>query len=118
MTFGYARLKASADRLIASAGQAATLRVPKSTGTAYAPVEAAPDDYPITVVVDRYTSREVDGTRIRSDDLKVMIAKASLPVEPTTNDQLLIGGVGYAIIDVRPTNPGGMVIMYEAQARR
>ena len=118
MTFGYARLKSTADRLIASAGQAATLRRPTSTGTAFNPTPGAPVDYAVRVVVEAYRIREVDGTRIRADDLKVLMAKGSLAVEPLTTDRLLIGGVEHAIMDVRPTSPGGAVVMFEIQARR
>jgi hypothetical protein len=118
VTFNYPRAKATADRLLAKFGQAATLRRPNSTGPAYAPTDASPTDYPITVVVEAYAFRDIDGTRIRRDDLKVRIARGTLTVEPTTNDQLLIGGATYAVIDVRPENPGGTVLMYEAQARR
>ena len=118
MSFDYARMKATADRLIAKAGQAATLRRPTSTGTAFNPTPGAPGEYPITVVVEVYAFREIDGTRIQRDDLKVLLAKGSLTVEPKTTDRLLIGGVEYAIMDVRPENPGGTLLMWTIQARR
>lgn len=118
MTFGYARMKATADRLLAKFGQAATLRRSTSTGTAFNPTPGAPVDYPITVVVEVYAFREIDGTRIRRDDLKVLMAKDALTIEPTTSDRLLIGGVEHAILDVRPENPGGVLLMWTIQARR
>ena len=114
----YARMKATADRLIAKFGQAATLRRPTSTGTAFNPTPGAPVDHAITVVVEVFGFREIDGTRIKRDDLKVLLAKDALTVEPTTSDRLLIGGADYGIIDVRPENPGGTLLMWTIQARR
>lgn len=118
MTFGYGGLKGTADRLIAKFGQAATLRRPTSTGTAFNPTPAAPVDYPVRLAVEVYGFRDIDGTRIRRDDLKVLLARGALTVEPATSDRLLIGGVEYAIVDVRPASPGGTVVMFEIQARR
>ena len=118
MAFDYARMKATADRLIASAGQAAVLRRPSSTGPAHNPTQGAPTDYAVTIVVDSYRQSEIDGERIRRDDLKVLMAKGALAVEPATSDKIVIGGVDYVIVDIRPTNPGGSVVLYEIQARR
>lgn len=117
-TANYARMKASADRLITKFGQAATLLRPTSTGTAFNPTPGAPGEYPITVVVEVFSFREIDGTRIKRDDLKVLLAKDALTIEPATSDRLLIGGVEYAIMDVRPENPGGTTLMWTIQARR
>lgn len=118
MSFDYGRSKATADRLIGRFGSAATLKRPNSSGPAYAPVEGTPTSYAVTVVVQDFANREIDGTRILTGDKKVTMAKGSLAIEPATSDTLVIGGVDHAIVEVRPLNPGGTVIFYEVQARR
>jgi len=118
MTFDYARMKATADRLIAKFGQAATLRRPTWTGTEQNPVAGTPTDYPVTVVVEVYAFSQIDGERVRRDDLKVLVARGALTVEPAVSDKIVIGGAEHAIVSVRPTNPGGTVVMHELQARR
>ena len=117
--FDYARSKATAARLLARFGQAATLRRPSTGGTAYNPTQGSPADYPVTIVVTDYETREVDGTRILSTDKKVLLAKGSLSVEPATSDLLIeASGAVYKIVNVQPLNPGGTVVMYTIQARR
>ena len=118
MSFDYARMKATADRLIAKFGQAAVLRRPTWTGTEQNPVAGTPTDYPVTVVVEVYAFSQIDGERVRRDDKKVLVSKGSLAVEPAVSDKIVIGGVEHAIVRVMPTDPGGTVIMWELQARR
>lgn len=118
MTFDYGRSRQAADRLIARFGQAATLRRPTTTGTAYNPTPGEPDDHPVKAVVTEYAQRDIDGTRIKAADRKVLMSVGSLAIEPATSDKLVMGGVSYSIIDIRPLNPGGTVVMYEMQARR
>lgn len=117
MTFDYARSRVVADRLISRFGQEATLSRPVSTGPAHNPVEGTPQIHSVRLVVEEYRQNEIDGTRVLRTDKKVLLAKAALTIEPTTTDQLLIGGKAHAIIDVRPLNPGGSVVLYEIQAR-
>lgn len=116
-TFDYARIKATADRLIARFGQAATLRVRTTTGPAYNPTEGAAVDHACQVVVTAYDKRDIDGTRILETDRKVMLAAGSLTIAPATSHELLIGGTTCAIISVTPSAPGGTVTHYEMQVR-
>ena len=115
--FDYARSKASADRLLTRFGQTGTLRRQTSTGTSYNPT-VTNTDYACTFVVLDYANREVDGTRILATDKRVLLAKKSLAIEPTTADKLLIGGVEHKLIAVKPISPGGTTILYELQVRR
>lgn len=117
-TFDYARSKATADRLIAKFGQAATLLVPKNTGTSYNPTMGAPDRHDVTVVVTDYKTSEVDGARILAMDRKVLQAVGKLVIVPTPAHKLEIGGVAHAIVNVIPLNPGGTIVLYEMQCRR
>lgn len=110
--------KAAADEEIAFWGQPATLLRPTTSGPAYNPTEGSPGRHSVTIVVDTYRNSEVDGTRVLATDKKVTMAKGSLTIEPAISDTLVIGGVDHAIVEVRPLNPGGSVILYEVQARR
>lgn len=119
MTFNYDRLKATADRLIAAAGQAATLTHPGAkTGTPHNPTIGTPTPEAVTVVVEDYRNFEVDGARIQATDKKVLLARSDLVAAPTTADTLTIGGDVHAIVSVKPLSPGGTALYYEVQARR
>lgn len=122
--FNYDRSRASADRLIAKFGQAGFIRrsTPGTTGGGdpWYPVSmtgGASADYACTVVVLDYSAGERDGTLIRVEDRKVLIAVGSLEIEPAPQDQIVLGGVAHPIIDVKPLNPGGTNIYFEAQVR-
>ena len=115
--FDYARSKASADRLLTRFGQSGTLLKYTKSGPSYDPVITWPPHACTFVVLD-YANREVDGTRILATDKQVLLAKASLAIEPTTADKLLIGGVEHKLIAVKPISPGGTTILYELQVRR
>lgn len=119
MSFDYAKSKATADRLLTRFGQAATLRRPgTASGPAYNPTIGSPSNVSVTVVVLDYANREIDGARILAGDKKVMLARAALTTDPTTADQLVIGGVAHAIVAVSPFSPGGTTVYFEIQARR
>lgn len=117
-SFDYSRSQQTANRLIDRFGSTATLKRPNTSGTAYNPTEGTPTSYTVTVVVQDYRNAEIDGTRVLAGDKKVMMAKGSLAIEPATSDKLVIGGAEHAIVEVRPLNPGGTVILWELQARR
>lgn len=117
-TFDYSDAKADADALIAEFGQSATLRRPTNSGDAWNPTEGEPEDHAVTIVVTDYRLADVDGSRVLATDRKALLAKGDLAIEPSTSDQLLIGGVSHSIIDVKPLSPGGTVVLWELQVRR
>ncbi len=117
MTFDYGRFKATADRLLARFGQPGILRRPTASGTAYNPTAGSPQDYACTLVVDAYSNRDVDGTRVRATDKKVLLATGALAIEPATADKLVIGGVEHTIERVEPLAPGGVTVMWTLQVR-
>ena len=116
MTFDYSRPRATAERLIAKFGQAATLRRTVSGGTPYDPTTDTVG-YPCTIVVQSYADALIDGTRIKRGDKKVMVSTKGLTIEPTTSDALVIGGVSHELAMVKPMAPGGTVVLWEVQAR-
>ena len=119
MTFDYARMVATADRMITRFGTAGTLRRPTSSGTPYNPTPGAPVDYACRFVVSDYSAMEIDGTRVLATDKKVMLAKGSLTVEPELSDLLVDGASSsYRIVAIKPLQPGATVVMWELQVRR
>ena len=77
-----------------------------------------PIDYPCHGVVDRYSVKEIDGTRVRIGDLKVTTTAPEGMAEATPGDHLIIDGVAHQIILPSPLAPGGVIICYEFQVRR
>lgn len=118
MAFDYARSTATADRLLAKFGQTGTLKRPTSTGPAHNPTEGEPDEHACTFVVEEFKAFEIDGSRVLATDKKVLLAKGSLTIEPTTTDKLMIGGIPHSIVRIEPVAPGGVTVMYMAQCRR
>lgn len=116
-SFGYARPAATAGRLIARFGQSGILRRTINSGTSYDP-SGTSEDHACTFAVEVYRAFEVDGTRIRATDKKVLLSKGSLAIEPATSDKLLIGGVEHSIVNVEPLAPGGSAVMFTLQCRR
>lgn len=115
--YDYGRAKATADRMIARFGQAGVLKTFAAGGTSYNPT-LTPTDHDVTVVVQDYMGREVDGTRVLATDKKVMMAKGDLTVEPTPAGKMVIGGVPHSIIAVDTLAPGGVTVMWTLQCRK
>jgi hypothetical protein len=89
-TFDYSRPLATANRLIARFGQKGSVRRPGvSSGTAYSPHFAAPVSEPADFVIQGYSSKEIDGTRIRAMDMKALVAPGTLSRDPTPEDKLV-----------------------------
>lgn len=64
---------------------------------------------------ESYGEDTIDGTRIRSSDLKVMVLTPTIGVEPGTSDQVIVAGEVYSIINMTRDASGAL---YEIQARR
>lgn len=114
----YDATKISAAKAIKKSGVAMTLNR-KSTTAATNPWEPPKETttaYPCNGVITNYSAHEIDGTVIRRDDRKVLLA-AGLPVVPTTADTLTIGGVELAIMHVEPIAPSNDPIIYTVQVR-
>lgn len=124
--FDYARSVATANRLIARFGQRAAIRrgPDLSDGDSTNDLspepgdETEPTDHPCTLVVLDYTEEERASSLIAQTDRKVLIGSASLDIEPTTADALVIDGDEHQIVDVRPLAPGPVTVLWQAQVRR
>lgn len=74
--------------------------------------------YPVDAAIFGFSAKLVDGARILSDDLRVLVAGADLDFTPTTNDTVAIDGVRHAIVSVTSIPAAGLAVAYAMQARR
>ena len=72
-------------------------------------------DSVLNAVVGTYNKKEMDGTLIMMDDVKVV---ADGDVVVSKDDQVLIGSDVFRIISVKEYNPAGVVLGYELQCRK
>lgn len=114
--FNYTRSVATANRLIDKFGQTGAIRRTETSGDPWNP-GTSDTDYPCTLVALDYDQKDIDGTLIKATDKKVYVAVAGLPIQPTTTDKVIIGGVVSTIVQAKPLNPAGTVVFWELQAR-
>jgi hypothetical protein len=117
----YPRLKAMAERLIAKAGQPATLvRATRVGGNPKDPRTGTvtPANHAVKVVETEYDIREIDGTVILRSDRRFLMSTEGLgQVDPNSADALIVGGKTLQVVSMKPLQPGGVVLLYDVQAR-
>jgi len=113
----YARLQATAERLIAKFGQVGAVRRSTQSGPSYDPV-MTDTDYACQLVVMNYEDREVDGTLILSTDKKLYVSTAGLSITLERSDKIVADGVAFSIEKLKPLSPAGLIVFYEIQGRR
>lgn len=62
----------------------------------------------------KYEQAEIDGTTVLSNDRR--IKTIDIP-RPTTADKLIVNGTSLTIVNVMPTEPGGVAVIYTLQCR-
>ncbi|RVL05100.1 hypothetical protein CN151_10670 [Sinorhizobium meliloti] len=113
----YARLQATAQRLIAKYGQTGTVtRIsepdPVEGGD---PVETA---YTATLVPMAYSAQEIDGTEILSGDMQIYISSVGLAIEPKPGDLVAASGKTFRMIKADPNNYDGLTnVVFIVQGR-
>lgn len=113
----YARLQATAERLIAKYGQAGTVTRlgPPDPVEGGDPVET---DYPAKLVPMQYEAKEIDGTVILAGDAKIYISSVGLAVEPKPGDIVSASGKTYRIVNGDPNNYDGVInVVFIVQGR-
>jgi hypothetical protein len=118
--FDYQRARQTADRLLTKFGQSATLRQTSTTGgVPWDPGSGTTTttDTTVTLAVTDYTVAEIDGTLIQAGDRRAYISAEGTVAAPALTDTLIVGGINYSVVAVKPLNPGGTVVMWEVQAR-
>lgn len=69
-----------------------------------------------------YSTREIDGTSIRSGDVRFLVAvhdinDRQMP-QPIEGDSLSFGGETWRVVVSRPVSPAGVPVMWKTQARK
>lgn len=119
--FDYARARATADRLLTKFGRTATLRqTSTSGGDPWDPGSGTTTttDTTVTAAVLEYANSEIDGTIILASDRKVYVSAEGIAVTPVPADVLIVGPDTLSIVNVKPLNPAGTVVMWELQVRQ
>lgn len=115
--FEYARLQATAHRLIAKFGQTGTVTRLVNSGTSYDPTQT-PTTFSCQLVVLDYEDSKVDGTMIKRSDKTIYVSTAGLTSGLEQSDKITVGTDEYSIESLKPLNPAGMVLYWEVQGRR
>ncbi|MDX0801646.1 hypothetical protein GOD37_22015 [Sinorhizobium medicae] len=113
----YARLQATAQRLIAKYGQSATVKRITPPDPVYGgdPVETS---YTAQLVPMTYDQRYIDGTTITTADRQIYISSLGLAIVPTVGDVIAAGGVEYHVIAADPNNYDGVTnVVFIVQGR-
>jgi hypothetical protein len=113
----YARMQATAQRLIAKYGQAGTVTrlTPPDPVNGGDPV-ATP--YTATLVPMAYDARNIDGTVIKTGDVQIYISAVGLAITPQVDDIATVGGKGYQIVNIDPYNFDGVTnVVFVCQGR-
>lgn len=124
----YDRGRALAVRMLAprsKGGKGAEMTLQRRQQGAYDPIAGGSPTVTVShqgsAFRDTYEQKDVDGTRIKQGDVKLLVSPAKLDgsdlPEPTTQDQVLFGGKTYTLIAVKPWNYAGMDVGFEVQAR-
>lgn len=125
MTF-YSNLAATAARLIVEKGGPVTLRRP-DPGT-YDPVTGettagAANDYALRGLLLDYKLiasgvKYAEGTEIRQDDKRLLLAAEGLDITPAPTDRAIVGAETYQVVNIKQINPAGTPVLYELQVRK
>lgn len=116
MSFDYTRIRGTAERLLARFGQTATLVKPgATTGPEHDPQPGPATEHQITVVDENQMQRDQSGTLI-GEAVHALIVSTAGGIVPERQDRVrLANGRDLEIIDVRPTAPGGVVLLWEVR---
>ncbi len=122
----YAKNAASALRAITKAGQAAVLRrsTPgaRNTETQTLGAPTLTNNSCFVVLFDFELtdsgSSQGSGTLIQAGDKQILLPASGLTLTPAPGDVVIVGGVTWAVKNVKEVNPAGIPILYELHGRR
>lgn len=115
----YTRLHETSIRLIAKYGKIATIRRKVASGTPQSPT-LTPTDYTCKLVETSNSIRNRTSTIVQTGDIFGIISP-DVAVTVEFADDLVIDGKTYHFVQpdgLAPLNPGGLLMLYEFQARR
>lgn len=126
----YDRAKAQAARMLAprsQGGKGLELTLRRTISGGYDPVsgETTQDtvtDYAGSGFRENYNTQDIDGSLIKSGDVKMLISPVLLDgsdmPEPLTTDLILFDGDTYRVQSVNPGDFAGLACYFYAQARK
>jgi len=107
------KIKATADRMIASAGRQAELVSFDTSGPDFDPV-VTETTKSITLYDMKYSLTNRNNSLVQSGD-KLFLVQAD--ATPALEDKIRVDGVDYAMVDIQPTFLNASIMLYEVQAR-
>jgi len=121
----YARLQATANRLLKGKGQSITLT--KITAGTYNPATggftgASTSTQSAYGAIFDYGATQIDGTLIKAGDKQLLLSAfktdGTALTAPVLGDTVSIGGVTYTLVEpLKEVNPAGTTVMYECNLR-
>jgi len=106
-------------------GKGAEMILTRKVPGAYDPATGKPSvtitQYAGSGFRDTYELKNVDGTLIRRDDVKLLVSPVLLTGEdtprPMETDTIIFDGTAYTVVGVEPWNYAGITVGFEVQAR-
>src|SRR5690606_35658045 len=111
----YARLEATANRLIAQYGKTATLIRMTASGPAHDP-QIVETPHTVAMVETGYSLTNRNETLVLAGDKLGIISTAG--EAPIMADKIEIDSIRYSFVDIKPLNPGGTTLIHEFHARK
>lgn len=119
----YARLQATANKLLKGKGQAVTI-----TSQAVGDYDTTTGTASVTTTnqtgwgaVFEYTNKNIDGTLILAGDKQLLLSAinsdGTLLTAPQVNDTVTIGGQVSTIKQVKPLSPAGTALLFDCNIR-
>jgi len=114
----YSDLAATALRLLIDKGQQVTFT--HLTTTVFDPVlgvrTSSSSTFTAYGAAFDYNKNEIDGTLVQRGDVRFLMEASA--TEPVLGDTVPVNGITYRVMNVKPTSPGGVVVIYELQLRK
>lgn len=119
----YAKMRATADRILRGKGQAITLT--RQTSGTYSPSSGTATVTTTTQsgygAVFEYIDRNIDGTLIKAGDKQLLLSAVNSAgtalTSPVLNDTVTIGSTAYTITRIKPLSPAGTTCLFECNLR-
>jgi len=118
--FDYAKTAAMAQRLLDRFGHGNRIAIEREVGGSQDPVTGETvagtrQMFLVSGVVENYDVKEIDGTRILTNDRKLIIDGT---VEVLMTDKIIIDGEPLGVIvNIAPAAPAGKAVIYTLQVR-
>jgi hypothetical protein len=119
----YAKMQATANRLLKGKGQSITLT--RRTAGTYDP---ATGTAAVTVTTQtaygamfEYGDKNIDGTLIKEGDKQLLLSALNSAgtalVAPALNDTVTINTVVYTVVRIKPLSPAGTTVLFDCNIR-